>query len=146
VAKDDDLIPEFENLELPAADLDAALSEGMPDPTAQAEPPADEAKGGKKKRGKREKKPKPHKEPKAAKAPKPKKEPSEKGSPVGRITEASPFTILLAVSLGAIVIAVIYMALQLAQYGGDYKAKAARQTTSAPAAVRFALPTPTDLA
>lgn len=131
VAKDDDLIPEFENLDLPTADLDAALSEGMPDPTARDEAPVAEEKGGKKKRGKREKKPKAAKTPKAPKPARVKRESSGQSRSFGRITDASPFTVLLAVSLGAIVIAVICMALQLARYGGDYKAKGARQTTSA---------------
>jgi len=137
VAKDDDLTPEFEHLNFPAADFDAALAEGMPDPTAETqaaealmpEEPAGKQKGKKE----REKKPKAKERPKARE----KKESSEKRSFLVGFTGASPFTVLLGISLAAILIAIVYMAMQLAEYGGDYKAKSAKQSAALPAAARF---------
>ena len=70
----------------------------------------------------------------------------QKGSLVANVLGASPYTILLAISLAAVTIAVFYMALQLIAYEGDYGAKAAKQAAAAPASARFVEPTRFDVA
>lgn len=51
-------------------------------------------------------------------------EAEEKPGLLEKITSASPFTVMLALSLVAIIIAVIFLGLEINQYGWDIKAKA----------------------
>jgi len=138
VAKEDDLIPDLEGFTLPPGDLDSALAEGMPDPTDRPEePPPGEGQpeGRKSKKGKKK-----EKRMKRVVESKSEEGPSKKANLVVGISAASPYTVLLAISLAAILIAIVYMAVQLANYGGDYGAKGAKQTVLAPAAARFIEP------
>ncbi|MBN1590135.1 MAG: hypothetical protein JW888_11515 [Pirellulales bacterium] len=132
MAKEENFNPEFEDLN--------ELTDGMPDPTATADKPLPDEKPGKKKKEEKKKK---ERKPKERK---PKQRSTQKGPGlVAAMAHASPYTVLLAISLAAILVAVFYMALGLISYGGDYKAKAAKQA-AAPASVRFIEPAQTRVA
>ncbi|HBO43588.1 MAG TPA: hypothetical protein DD670_06595 [Planctomycetaceae bacterium] len=142
VSTSDDSNPEFEDLNLDDFGMPA---DGLPDPTAlgddfPAEPleeaPVEEGKSkkkAKKERKKKEPKPKAVKQPKE---PKVKKPSSGRPGLVAAMTQASPFTILLAIAFLALLIAVYCMAMQLWQYGGDYGATKAKQQASLPAVLQ----------
>ena len=143
MSTNDDLNPEFDELNLDDLGMPA---DGLPDPGAlgddvpaeslEEETPAETGKSkkkAKKERKKKEPKPKAVKQPKE---PKVKKPSSGKPGLVAAMTQASPFTVLLAIAFLALVIAVYCMAMQMWQYGGDYGATKAKQRASLPAVMR----------
>ena len=115
----------------PSEELEVvAAVEGMPDPTAvKAEEPAKAAKPAKAEKRAKKERPKRERAPRAGA--------SEKGSVLAGVTEASPYTVLLAIALAAVLVAIFYMVLQFATYWFDYQAKEAKQQAAAMSA-RFA--------
>jgi hypothetical protein len=68
-------------------------------------------------------------------------EPQEKGPGVlARLSESSPYTVMLVVSLVALLIAICCLLLEWSSYGFDIKAKASQQSASAAAPARTAGP------
>ena len=61
-------------------------------------------------------------------------EKEEKPSLLERIRDASPYTVMLGLTLLAIVIAVVCLAMELGSYGGDIKAKEYQGSALAPPA------------
>ncbi|NLE38132.1 MAG: hypothetical protein GX621_08935 [Pirellulaceae bacterium] len=144
MSTNDDSNPEFEDLNLDDFGMPA---DGLPDPTAlgddipaessEEETPVETGKSkkkAKKERKKKEPKPKAVKQPKE---PKVKKPSSGKPGLVAAMTQASPFTVLLAIAFLALLIAVYCMAMQMWGYGGDYGATKAKQQASLPAVMQF---------
>jgi hypothetical protein len=113
----------------------------MPDPTAVTgdapEEPVEEeetSKKGKKKKAKKKK----ARKPKAKKEKKP-REPKPAGAGPGLVaamTSASPYTVLLAIALLAMTIAVLSMLMQLMAYDGDFKATKAKRGAFLPATIQ----------
>lgn len=103
---------------------------------AEEESEEEEGKKGKKKK----KKAKAKKEKKA----KPKKEKKEgEGGLAEKIRNASPYTVMLAVSLAAIALACLGMLIELQTYEGDIKAQDAKQRVSVTSPVQSAPPSTT---
>ncbi len=132
VASNDNPNPDFDEFLLPTEQFEAGPVDGMPDPTAQPDEPLSEEE--------------------LLEQPTEEEEgegDAEAASPqrlgwFAEMTQASPFTVLLAISLAAILVAIFCMIMQLATYGFDYKAKSAtRQAASAE--VRFIEPAEAEL-
>jgi len=169
VAKDDS--PEFEDLGLPeeAADLDeldlgdqtagvvgAAGGAEVPpagEPTEnQAEgaegeeaevgavaPLAEEPKKGRKR--KKEKKKKAKKRPKAKKREEPEEEEAERPSLLDRLRSTSPYTVMLAISLLAMLIGVLMLYVEFSRYNFDMKAEELKDKLGAVETIQLAPPT-----
>jgi hypothetical protein len=151
--KDDRELPEDDldmpegDLDFPEDDLSMPEPEGeLPTPAEEAAPPLDEAtfdesaapqidpatasqvRTGRSKKAKKEKKAK------EKKVKKP-KAPSDRWQ---WLLRADPFTVMLALSLLAILIAVFCLVLELARYGFDIKAEEVRLDAARPSAVELA--------
>ena len=105
---------EFDDLNLPLGDFDSLPSDGMPDPLAEIEPLA-EAEPEPAPTGKKSKKAKPPKKAKAAKktaAPKPKAPAGPRLGLKASLASANPYTVMLAISLVAVLVAVLCLVLE----------------------------------
>jgi hypothetical protein len=117
VASNDEPNLDFDDLELSSEPSEAGPVDGMPDPTAKSDEPLSEEELAE---------PAAEQEDESAEA-----SPKKRGL-FDRIAQANPYTILLAISLAAILVAIFCLVIQLANYSFDYKAKSAtRQSASA---------------
>jgi hypothetical protein len=102
----------FEDLNMPDEDFGMPPSEGMPDPTAEDQPPSDLE-------------PAPEPEPEAREEPEatPKAKPKRGGGVMAVLARADLYTVLLAISLAAVLIAVFCLAMEWGSYGFDRNPK-----------------------
>ena len=124
---------EFDDLNLPLGDFDSLPSDGMPDPLAEIEPLA-EAEPEPAPTGKKSKKAKPPKKAKAAKktaAPKPKAPAGPRLGLKASLASANPYTVMLAISLVAVLVAVLCLVLEWGSYGFERNARVSAATTNA---------------
>ena len=131
MATSDEKSPGLEDLNTPIDELEGAVAEEISDPTAQS----DEAEEPSKK--KRRKKKRRKKEPKAKHVASSEEVTSSKesgSSMIDGLAKASPYTVMLAISLAAILFAILLLVIDFHGYEFDYKAKAAKQGAAAPAA------------
>jgi hypothetical protein len=124
---------EFDDLNLPLGDFDSLPSDGMPDPLAEIQPLA-EAEPEPAPKGKKSKKAKAPKKAKAAKkaaAPKPKVPAGPKVGLKASLAAANLYTVMLAISLVAVLIAVLCLVLEWGSYGFERNARVSAATTNA---------------
>lgn len=112
--------PAFENIESLLEETGVTPTETAESATEAAETP--EETPARKRRAKKERKPR--------------AESSERTALLPSIAEVSPYTVLLAISLAAMVIAVLYLAMEFGSYGFDHKASGAKGHAAVPAASR----------